>query len=78
MEKILNNKIYKHFKAFAKNIKFERVAKGLTQKEVADALEIKTQSYQAYEAGVSLPSSENLLKLAMVLEVSIDELFDLR
>ena len=78
MERSLNNKVYNHCKAFAKNIRFERNSRGLTQKDVADALGIKTQSYQAYESGVSLPSSENLLKLAIVLELSIDELFELR
>lgn len=78
MEHNLNNKVYNHCKIFARNIKFERNSKGLTQKEVADALGIKTQSYQAYESGISLPSSENLLKLAIVLEVSIDELFELK
>ena len=78
MERSLNNKVYGHCKAFAKNIRFERNSKGFTQKEIADLLGIKTQSYQAYEAGISLPTSENLLKLAIVLEVSIDELFELR
>ncbi|MBQ7351327.1 MAG: helix-turn-helix transcriptional regulator [Clostridia bacterium] len=78
MEKSLNNKVYEHCKTFAKNIRFERNSKGLTQKEIADAIGIKTQSYQAYESGVSLPSSENLLKLAIILEVSIDELFELK
>ena len=78
MDRSLNNKVYDHCKAFAKNIKFERNSKGLTQCDIAKALGIKTQSYQAYEAGISLPSSENLLKLAIVLEVSIDELFELR
>lgn len=78
MERSLNNKVYDHCKAFGKNIRFERNSKGLTQKEIADALGIKTQSYQAYEAGVSLPSAENLLKLAIVLEISIDELFELK
>lgn len=78
MERSLSNKVYEHCKAFARNIKFERNSKRLTQKEIADVIGVKTQSYQAYESGVSLPSSENLLKLAIVLEVSIDELFELR
>ena len=78
MKKSLNNKVYEHCKTFAKNIRFERNSKGLTQKEIADAIGIKTQSYQAYESGVSLPSSENLLKLAIILEVSIDKLFELK
>lgn len=78
MEKNLNNKVYNHCKSFAKNLRFERVSRNLTQKAIADAIGIKTQSYQAYESGISLPSSENLLKLAILLEISIDELFELK
>lgn len=77
MERNLNNKVYNHCKNFAKNLKLERTSKGLTQKDIADNLGIKTQSYQAYESGLSLPSAENLLKLAIVLDLSIDELFEL-
>ena len=78
MEINLNNNVYNHCKAFAKNIRFERNSKGLTQKDIADMLGVKTQSYQAYESGITLPSSENLLKLAIVLDLSIDELFELK
>jgi len=78
MESSFNNKIYDHCKVFAKNIKFERKSRGLTQKDIADAVGIKVQSYQAYESGVSLPSAENLLKIAILLEISIDELFELK
>ena len=71
------NSVYDYCKNFAKNLKCERESKNLTQKEIADQLNIKTQSYQAYEAGVSLPTAENLIKLALVLDISIDELFEL-
>ena len=62
---------------FAKNLKLERVAKGLTQKEFAEMLDIKPQSYQAYEKGVTLPTVENLIKISMLLNLSLDELFEI-
>ena len=59
------------------NIKNERKALNLTQKEVAEKIGIKTQSYQAYENNIALPTVENLLKLSIFFDMSIDELFGL-
>ena len=73
----MKNKLYKHLELFAKNLKVERTSRNLTQKQIADMLEIRTQSYQAYEKGITLPSAENLLKIAIVLEISLDDLFEL-
>lgn len=69
--------IYKLSKNFANNIKNERLSKKLTQKQVAEAIGIKTQSYQAYENCITMPTAENILKLALFFEASIDELFEL-
>lgn len=69
--------IYKNMQAFAKNLKSERLAKGYTQKNMAEILGIKPQSYQAYEGSISYPTCENLLKLAKILDVSLDILFDI-
>ena len=77
MEENLQNKIYNHLDAFAKNIKLERLARGWTQKDVAAQMEIKTQSYQAYESGVAVPTIENLLKISIIFDMSIDDLFEL-
>ena len=77
MEDKMKNKLYKHIEVFAKNLKIERTARNMTQKQMAESLGIKTQSYQAYERGLTLPSAENLVKLAIFLNVSIDELFEL-
>ena len=77
MEKNLKNNVYKHLKIFAENLKSERIAKNLKQKELASSIGITTQSYQAYEAGLTMPTAENLLKLSLILDVSLDDLFDL-
>lgn len=74
----MKEKIYKMCKNFAKNLKLERNQKNLTQKQVADAIGIKTQSYQAYEAGISTPTVENLLKISIFFNISIDEMFEIK
>lgn len=48
--------------------------KCLTQKEVAEMLGVRYQSYQAYERGVSYPSIQNFLKLAEIFDVSLEYL----
>ena len=48
---------------------------GKTQKEVAERLELQTQTYQNYELGRRQPDNDMLLKLADFFHVSLDELF---
>ena len=74
MEKI----ILKYSQNFAKNIKLERLSLNLTQSQMAEKIGIKTQSYQAYESGLSLPSLENLLKICIHFNLSLDELFEIK
>ena len=74
----MKEKIYKFCKNFSKNLKIERKQKNLTQKQVADALGIKTQSYQAYETCIAMPTVENLLKISIFFDISIDELFEIK
>ena len=73
----MNKKIYEYCKNFAKNIKLERLANKMTQKQIATAVGITTQSYQSYEASESLPTVSNLLKLCVLFNCSIDELFEI-
>ncbi len=74
----MKDKIYKMCKNFSKNLKIERNHRSLTQKQVADALSIKIQSYQAYEAGITMPTAENLLKISLLFNISLDELFEIK
>ncbi len=73
----MNEKLYKYCKNFAKNIKLERRAGNLTQKQVAQQIGITPQSYQSYEAGESTPTLINLLKLCVLFDCSLDELFEI-
>ncbi len=77
MEKDLQKLIYDNSIAFAKNLKLEREASGLSKREMAKLMGIAMQSYWAYENGLSLPTTENLLKLCHILDISLDDLFEI-
>jgi transcriptional regulator with XRE-family HTH domain len=51
-----------------------RLARGLRQRDVAEALEVETPTIQRWETGARTPNAKDLAKLADVLEVSVDEL----
>ena len=55
-------------------IRQRRREKGLTQDALANALEISRQAVAKWESGQSAPATENLLKLAALLEVPLEEL----
>ena len=70
-------------KEFSENLKRAREAKGLTQAEVARKLGITPTAYNFYERGRNEigdrePSFKNLLKLADILDVPINDFFDYR
>lgn len=56
------------------NIAKFRKAKGLSQEKVAEVLEVSRQAVTKWESNISKPSSENLIKLADTLGVSVDVL----
>ena len=60
----------------SKNLKSLRKQDGYTQKEVAERIEIRHQSYAAYENGITVPTLQNFLKLAKLYDVSLDELIE--
>ena len=55
-------------------LKILRKNKGLTQAQVADAVELGRQAYAYYEKGGRGPSPGTLCKLADFFGVSVDEL----
>ncbi|WP_449449175.1 helix-turn-helix domain-containing protein [Streptococcus suis] len=58
----------------SKRLKELRKEKGLTQKEIAQLLNIKQNSYSNWETGKKNPSQENLSQLAQILDTSTDYL----
>jgi len=64
----------KHILNLCTALKQFRTVSGLTQKQIADKMGIKYQSYQAYEMGISVPTLQNLLKLCKIYDTTPDEL----
>lgn len=59
-----------------KNLKALRRQYGYTQQYVAEQLGITPQSYHAYEAGITIPTLPNFIKLARLYDVSLDDLLE--
>lgn len=60
---------------FTERLKELRKEKGYTQEQMANILEIGQSAYAKWENDRTEPSFENLIKLADLLEVSLDWLF---
>lgn len=58
----------------AKNLKLLRKAKGNSQEEVAEKLELKRTSLSGYENGTSDPSIETLIRFADFYKISLENL----
>ena len=59
---------------FSERLKELRRQVGLTQVEVAEKLGISQPAYASWERGVKKPTQENLVKIAQILNVSVDYL----
>ena len=63
-------------KKFCENLKESRKLSGLTQKQVATALNVVESCYANWEQGRTEPNIEMLRKLGLIFNVSIDELIN--
>ena len=61
-------------KIFQERLIEQRKLNNLTQRQLAEYLNIAQPSYIRYENGTSQPTLENLVKLADLFDVSIDYL----
>lgn len=59
---------------FSERLKDLRKQAGLTQVDVAEKLGISQPAYASWEHGVKKPTQENLVKIAQILNVSVDYL----
>jgi len=55
-------------------IKEKREEKGMTQAELAEAMEVSQQAIAKWEIGVGMPRADKLLKLSGILGCTSDEL----
>ena len=59
------------------NLKKLRISKGLTQNEIARSVGITVVTYQNYEYGTREPKVSFAIKLAKVLNITVEDLFPL-
>jgi transcriptional regulator with XRE-family HTH domain len=59
-----------------KNLRIYRLAKGLSQATVGDAIGVAYQQVQKYENGINKISPGNLAKLSVTLGVPIERFFE--
>ncbi len=62
----------------ANKIKILRENKGLSQKALADELGITRYSVNAWEQGISVPSTQYIVELATLFDVSTDYLLNFK
>ena len=59
-------------KNFAKKLKDARLKAHLSQKEVADKINLDRSTYAYYETGRTVPSVNTLLKISKILNVDLN------
>mgnify|MGYP001080835744 FL=1 len=59
---------------FNKRLREMRIKRGYTQQHLADSVDIALRSYQCYETGTRTPCYDLLIRIADILDVSLDYL----
>ena len=62
-------------KVLTNTIKVQRAKKDLTQEQLAELVEVTRKTINTIEKGKYIPSTYLALKLAKVLDVTVEELF---
>lgn len=63
-------------KSFGDNIRKNRILRGYSQKKLGELLGFSARTISDWECGNTEPNILTIKKIANVLQVSIDELFD--
>jgi len=59
---------------FSERLKLFRAARNITQARLAGLLEVDPRVYNRWERGLATPQFDTIIKIADILQVSIDEL----
>ena len=60
-------------KSFGKYVKNHRKNKNMTQQDLATLMGLQVKSISCIERGDTYPSQENIFKLSIILDMSLDE-----
>ncbi|OWG15114.1 hypothetical protein KDK82_4362 [Delftia sp. K82] len=69
-----NNQHRELFKSIGRTLAQRREAKGMTQDQVSEALQIGTEAVSRMERGLTMPTVQRLAELAEIYDCGIDEL----
>lgn len=61
--------------SFGKNLKYYMVKRDVSGQELAEKMYVNAKQISAWRHGRHIPLMDNLVRLAEVLDVSLDELF---
>ncbi len=61
---------------FYKNLKDCRIERGLSQKEISQALNIPVSTYANWEQGRRNPSVQDIYQILSILNISANDLFN--
>lgn len=61
---------------FGEKLSILRKQRGMTQMELAEKLDISRQAVSRWEQGISKPSTENLVSIGKLFDVSVDALMN--
>ena len=67
----------KHHRKLLNNLEQLRKESGLTQQELSESADVSRKSINAIENGIYIPSTVLALKIAMVLNCNVEDLFRL-
>jgi len=67
----------KNHQKLLNNLQSLRKAKGFTQQELSERADVSRKSINAIENGIYVPSTVLALKIALTLECSVEDLFQL-
>lgn len=59
---------------FAEKILLLRQKNGMTQEDLADALQVSRQAVSRWESGSAMPDAQHLLRISDLFEISVDQL----
>ncbi len=62
---------------FAARLKEAREARGMTQARLSELLEVDRRVYNRWERGTSVPQLDTVVRLAQILQLSVDSLVGL-
>jgi putative transcriptional regulator len=65
-------------KNLVNTLKVQRAKKDLTQEELAELVQVTRKTINTVENGIYVPSTYLALKLAKVLEATVEELFQIK